>query len=415
MTAELFLLISLLVFCLILSLAYSSSETSLTTLNKYKAKKTTKSRFLRSLLSSATNNPSRTISTILVGNNIVNIAASSLTTLIAIELYGLGGVAVFIASLTVFMIFFCEILPKNYALRNANRMAPMAALVVFLTYSLLKPIVYTIDSINSFIFRKIHAKDEWGVEEFRQLLLKNQGILNSSQLRLLLLSILDLSEKRVKDVMTPWNSVPKLVVDDTPETIPQKIHMLEDSLVTVVDTDGASVLGFVDVKKNHLSLMNIPSKSYFKRLIRPAHYLPESALLLNCLEKMIANKHPSMSLVVDEYGEIQGAISFHSIIFEITGDLHPESRENKVGFFNEYANVYVLKGNAQILDVNKRFGLELPTTGPKTLNGLILEELETLPEGNVCLQIENYRVETVHIDASRHSVQKAEISVHEDE
>ena len=186
-------------------------------------------------------------------------------------------------------------------------------------------------------------KTRWGVEEFRQLLLKNQGILNSSQLRLLLLSILDLSEKRVKDVMTPWNAVAKLVLDDNLETIPQKIHTLEDILVTVMHPDGQSVLGFVDVKKNHLSLMNIPSKSYFKRLIRPAHYLPESALLLRCLEKMIANKHPSMSLVVDEYGEIQGAISFHSIIAEITGDLHPESRENKVDFLMNTAMSMSLK------------------------------------------------------------------------
>ncbi|QCU89634.1 HlyC/CorC family transporter [Thiomicrorhabdus sediminis] len=413
------ILFGILILLIILSALFSSSETSMMALNRYRLKHQAKqghkgAQLAQNLLQS----PDRLLGVILLGNNFVNIFASSIATIIAMKLIGESGIALAAGLLTFVILVFAEVAPKTLAAIYPEKIAYPAAFILTPLLKLLSPLVWLVNFFaNGFLrlFRvDIRNTDDSGLSHAELETLINEATSQlPDQYRSMLSSVLQLEKVTVEDVMIPKQDMYAVNIEQPIEDILRDIQRSPYTRVPLyrgsLDED---LIGIVNLRRALPVLMRdeVTLKDIVK-LTRPAYFIPEMTALSVQLRKFNEQKR-RMALIVDEYGDLQGMLTMEDLLEEIVGKLSTDAKakpmEETVAL-NEDGSM-TIDASEFIRDLNKEYDLSLPTDGPKTLNGLIQEELESLPSPGTCIKIEEYVLEVVQTSSS--AIEEVKLSIY---
>jgi Mg2+/Co2+ transporter CorB len=399
-------LFGLLIALLLLSAFFSGSETALVSLNRYqlrhKARQGHRGARLADML---LQRPDRLIGLILLGNNLVNFSAASLVAIIAFQMGGEPAVALGTLMLTLVVLIFSEAAPKTLAALHPERLAFPAAIIYYPLLKITYPIVWLTNVASNgvlFLFGVRSGDTELQPltrEELRTVVHEAGGRI-SGRYQQMLLSILDLEKVTVDDVMVPHNEIIGIDLDDEIEEIEAIISKSEHTRLPVYEDNVDNVVGILHLRR----LANLAPRSFDKTSIRSLldepYFVPEATPLSTQLVQF-QRRRERVALVVDEYGDIQGIVTLEDILEEIVGEFTTDPADQIEDVVREGPDSFLVSGTANIRELNRAQGWELPTDGPKTLNGLILELLETIPEPSTCLKISGYPLEIVASDENR--------------
>jgi len=407
------LLFGLLIVLLILSAFFSSSETALMSLNRYqlrhRAKKGQRSaRVAERLLE----RPDRLIGLILLGNNAVNLAAAAIVTIIALQLGGESAVFVGTIVLTLVVLIFGEVAPKTIAALHPSRIALPASLVYAPLLKVVYPAVWLINLLANGVLRLFGVRPDrvpphlLSAEELRTVVAE-AGVMVPRRHQRMLLSVLDLDAITVDDVMVPRQEIVGIDLErDWAENL-ALIQSTEHNRLPVYRDDIDNIIGvvrtrelFADLAKGTLTPQRLLEHT------REPYFVPEGTPLNKQLLNFQQQKRRS-AFVVDEYGDIQGLITTEDILREIVGDLDSEPVLAEIGVTRESDHSYLVDASANIRRLNRLMSWDLPTDGPKTLNGLIIEKLETIPRPGTSLTVNGYPIEI--LDATEHAIKQVRV------
>ncbi len=395
------LLFTVLLILILLSGFFSSSETSMMALNRYRLKHLVRHKHRGAIQASRLlKRPDRLIGLILIGNNFVNIAASALATVIAIRLWGNAGIAAATAMLTLVILIFAEVTPKTLAALHPERIAFPAAYILRPLLWLCFPLVWLVNFIANQMLRlfgvQVDATDTDNItrEELRTVV-NEAGAFIPQRHQSMLLSILDLEKVTVEDIMVPRNEIYGINLSDDMETILRQIHNSQHTWLPIFKENINNILGFLHLRK---AIYFLSRKEFTRADIMQAaqepYFIPESTPLNTQLMNFQQQKR-RIGLVVDEYGDIQGIATLEDILEEIVGEFTTDAAANSKDIHPQEDGSYIIDGSASIRDINKALDWDLPTTGPKTLNGLIVESLESIPSASIAFKINEYYIETL--------------------
>ncbi len=399
-------LISVLVVLLLLSAFFSGSETALMSLNRYQLRHKAReghrgARLAEKLLQ----RPDRVIGLILLGNNLVNFSAASLVAIIALRLGGEPAVALGTVLLTLTVLIFSEAAPKTLAALHPERLAFPASLVYYPLLKIVYPLVWlTSVAANGVLFLfGVRASDtelQALTREELRTVVREAGSRISNRYQQMLISILDLEKVTVDDVMVPHNEIIGIDLDDDEETIQRIITETEHTRLPVYRDTIDKVIGVLHMRR----LANLAHQS-FKRdeliaLLEEPYFVPEGTPLSTQLVQF-QRRRQRIAMVVDEYGDIQGVVTLEDILEEIVGEFTTDPGDEDDDVIREGTDSWLVDGGVNIRELNRSQNWELPTEGPKTLNGLIVELLETIPAPTTCLKVSGYPIEIVETDDNR--------------
>jgi len=399
-------LFGLLFVLLLLSAFFSGSETALVSLNRYQLRhKAREGHRGARLADKLLQRPDRLIGLILLGNNLVNFSAASLVAIIALEIGGEPAVALGTLLLTLVVLIFSEAAPKTMAALHPERLAFPAALIYYPLLKITYPIVWLTNVASNGVLyllgvRTAGAELQPLTREELRTVVHEAGSRISGRYQQMLLSILDLEKVTVDDVMVPHNEIVGIDLTDEIGEIEGIISRSEHTRLPVYEDDVDKVVGILHLRR----LANMAPRSFDKTSIRELldepYFVPEGTPLSKQLVQF-QRRRERVALVVDEYGDIQGIVTLEDILEEIVGEFTTDPADQIEDVVREGADSFLVNGTANIRELNRAQGWELPTDGPKTLNGLILELLETIPEPSTCLKISGYPLEIVASDGNR--------------
>tara|TARA_B100001113_G_scaffold66438_1_gene51113 strand:- start:12033 stop:13286 length:1254 start_codon:yes stop_codon:yes gene_type:complete len=401
--SSLILLISTLVFLLILSGFFSGSETGMMAANKIKLKnlsKKSKNSAKRAL--ELLKKPDQLLSAILVGNNFANILASAIVTIIMIDYFG-GNVLLGSIILTIVILIFSEITPKTIAAIKPESIATRSSFLLKILVYIFKPLIFLTNLISSYILKlfKLNAKDaslndNLNTEELRTLL-DESGDLIPKTYRKMLSSVLGMEELVVEDIMLPTAEVIGININGGHDEAIKIIESTEYSRLPVFDDSIEKIIGILHLKDSHTFLEALELNESLNKVLKKAYYASQSTQLMKQLKEFISNDE-SIAFVVDEYGEIQGLISIEDIFKEIVGKFGSDKDELEREFVKLDDGSILTDGNSRIRELNNYIGWNIPEYNSKTINGLITEQLDQIPQASLCLEIEKYRFEIMELD-----------------
>ena len=357
--------------------------------------------------------PDRLIGVILIGNNFVNIFASAIATVIAVRLWGDAGIAIATAGLTIIILIFAEVTPKTLAALHPEKIAFPASYLLTPLLKLLYPFVWVVNIITNGILKLLGIQVDssnnhhLSNEELRTLVNEAGAFLPKSK-QSMLLGVLELTDVTVEDVMVPRSDIHGIDLEQDIDTILDTLANASHTRLPVYEGDINQVVGTLHMR-SLCKLVQQPSisKASLLQMIDEPYFVPESTpLQTQLLNFQKDNRH--MGLVVDEYGDIQGLATLEDILEEIVGEFSEAQRDDGREINEQQDGTHIIEGSAFIRDINKSLDWQLPTDGPKTLNGLVMEILEAIPEANVCLEVDGYRIETLQI--SDNQIKSARIS-----
>lgn len=394
------ILFSVLGLLLLLSAFFSGSETALMTLNRYRLQHLVKQKHKGAIRASRLLlRPDRLIGLILLGNNFVNILASSLATVIAIRIAGEQGIAIAAALLTLVVLIFSEVTPKTLAAIKPEVLAFPAAWIYTPLLKLFYPIVWIVNLVANLLLRLfgVHVtknqQDTLDKDELKSILADTDHIM-PARYQNMLLGILDLESATVKDIMTPRNEVVGIDLDDSMEEICEQIRRSPHTRLPVFKTSIDRVIGFLHLR-TVLALLNeddFDKKKITDSLIKPS-FIPVSTSLHKQMQSFKAQRL-RIGLVVDEYGDVQGLVTLDDLLQEIVGELITEEANVK----EQVDGSYLVDASVTVRELNRITHWSLPTEGPKTLNGLIIEFMETIPDPGTSLKLHGYLLEIIECD-----------------
>ena len=389
-----------LLILLIVSGFFSGSETGMMALNRYRLrhqrKKSSGARRAAKLLAT----PDKLIGLILIGNNAVNILAAIIANMLAIIYVGPAAAPwVATATLTILVLVFSEITPKSIAAQNPEWFAFKASHVLRPLLYFLSPLVWIINKLTNGLISllgfdpKKNRDDGLDTEELKSVVDISGDKISDNHQRMLK-GILDLENVTIEDIMIPRNEIVGLDLESPVELLKPQIVNAQFSRLPIYVGDINNVLGVFHLRKRYQLLRsNSLTHEKIKRFCEEPYFVPEStSLITQLLNFQKSSKRYAM--VVDEYGEVQGLVTLEDILEEIVGDFtsHDLDHDQEISLLTD--DSYSIDGSVTIREINKTTGWNLPTTGPKTLNGLVLEELERIPDGNVSFQLREYKFET---------------------
>lgn len=344
------------------------------------------------------------LSVILIGNNVVNTIVPVLLGAIALHAFGNNATVLSISTgvSAVLIIIFCEITPKVIGATFPERIAMWVSWIIKPLTVLLKPIMWLINVFVSALLKllRINTKDtkhsQMTRDELRSVLLESHFIPHKH--RNILLNFFNLEEIQVDDVMTPRARVEVL---DLSRPIDEVIHQLETcyhNKLPVFDEDSDKIIGILAVRKA-LSLLGDEelTHEHFREILSPSYFIPSGTPVLQQLQYFQENQE-RIGLVVDEYGVVQGIVTIEDILEELIGEFTTSLPDlaTKTKWLPD--NTYIADGTATLRDLNRLLGLDLPLDGPKTLNGLLLEYLEDIPDNDVSVRLEGVVMEITQVD-----------------
>ncbi len=400
-------LFGVLVVLLLLSAFFSGSETALMRLNRYQMRHKAKAghrgaRLAETLLK----RPDRLIGLILLGNNLVNFSAASLVAIIALKMGGQPAVALGTLILTLVVLIFSEAAPKTLAALHPERIAFPAALIYYPLLKITYPIVWLINIASNGVLYLFGVRESDANahsltrEELRTVVFEATARI-SQKYRSMLISILDLEKVTVDDVMVPHNEIVGIDLDDSNEEIVAVIEKSEHTRLPVYRDNIDNVIGLLHLRRlANIAHLQEFDKSVIEELVIEPYYVPEGTPLSTQLVQF-QKLRQRIALVVDEYGDIQGIVTLEDILEEIVGEFTTDPSSDDRDIVRESQNTFLVSGTANIREMNRAMDWTLPTDGPKTLNGLIVEYLETIPEPGTGLKIDGYPIEIVETNENR--------------
>lgn len=399
-------LLSLLVVLLLLSAFFSGSETALMSLNRYRLRHKAReghrgARIAEQLLS----RPDRLLGLILLGNNLANFSAASLVAVIAFKIGGQPAVAIGTLFLTLAVLIFSETAPKTLAALHPERLAFPAAMIYYPLLKIAYPIVWLINAASNGVLLLFGVRDKGNDlqslsrEELRTVV-HEAGSRISSRYRQMLLSILDLEKVTVDDVMVPHNEIVGIDLDDDDDDIENTIAASQYTRLPVYRDNIDEVIGILHLRRlANLSHRKI-SKDALQQMLTEPYFVPEGTPLSTQLVQF-QRRGERIAMIVDEYGDIQGVVTLEDILEEIVGEFTTDPANDENDVVKDGPDTYIVNATANIRELNRSQDWELPTGGPKTLNGLIVELLETIPKPTTCLNISGYPIEIIETDDNR--------------
>ena len=394
------LLVGLLGLLLILSAFFSGTETALMSLNRYRLRHRARSGHRGARLAEALlRRPDRLIGLILLGNNLVNISAASLVTLISLRLGGEAAIAIGTGLLTLVILIFAEVAPKTLAALHPERVALPAAFIYYPLLRLLYPFVWATNLLANAVLRLFGVRHDdvqthsLSSEELRTVV-NEAGAMISRRYRRMLTSILDLEKVTVDDIMVPHNEIIAIDLEEPMARILDQIQESQHTRLPAYRDSIDNVVGVLHIRRLVTALRrktDLTREDLVEALQEP-YYVPEGTPLSIQLVQFQQRKR-RLALVVDEYGDIQGMVTLEDILQEIVGEFRTVPSDQHPDLQPDGAGGWIIDGGANVRELNRLLGWQLPTDGPKTLNGLILETLETIPEPGTRLELNDYPVE----------------------
>ncbi|WP_413283759.1 HlyC/CorC family transporter [Vibrio sp. MA40-2] len=403
------ILFAILACLIIISGYFSGSETGMMSLNRYRLKHLAGqghkgAKRVEKLLA----RPDRLIGLILIGNNLVNILASAIATILGIRLFGNVGVAIATGLLTLVVLVFAEVTPKTLAALYPERVAYASSIFLNVLMKLLSPLVILVNLITNGVLllmgiKADHAaQDHLSSDELRTVVNEAGGLIPRRH-QDMLVSILDLEHVTVNDIMVPRNEITGIDINDDWKSIVRQLTHSPHGRVVLYRDQIDEVVGMLRLREAYRLMLekNEFTKETLLRAADEVYFIPEATPLNVQLLKFQRNKE-RIGLIVDEYGDIIGLITLEDILEEIVGEfttsIAPSLSEE---ITPQGDGSFLIEGSANIRDINKGLKWTLPTDGPRTLNGLILEHLEDIPESKVSIEIEKHLMEIVEFTENK--------------
>ena len=392
------ILIAALVVLIILSACFSGSETGMMALNRYRLRHLAGSGHRGARRASRLlERPDRLIGLILLGNNFVNIAASSLATVIALRLLGEAGIALAAGLLTLVILIFAEVAPKTYAALHPERVAFPAAHVLTALLVVFQPLVVAVNWMANGVLRLLRLspsgadRDSLSREELRTVVAE-AGALIPRRHRQMLMSILDLEKVTVDDIMIPRQEINAIDLDDPPSEILEQIMHTQHTRIPLYRGDINEIEGILHLRRVVAPPREEGLAEYLRTQASEPYFIPAgTALSVQLLNFQRA--HQRIGLIVDEYGEIEGLATLEDLLEEIVGQFTTDPTDHSSEVHPQTDGTYLVDGSANVRELNRAMHWELPTEGPKTMNGLIIEHLGAIPEPGTSLMITGYPIE----------------------
>ena len=401
-TISLTSLFSILIFLIILAAFFAAAETSMMALNRYRlrhlAKQNNRSaKRAEDLLK----RPDKLIGMILICNTCIIELLPVVATLIALRLWGEGSVLAATAILIIVVLILCEIMPKTLAALYPEKIALPATWLLTPLQLILQPVVWLLNGIVNKLTKTFGVdinesrQDHLSAEELHTLV--RDGALLPQRRRGMLLSILDLEKSQVDDIMIPRNDVIGININEDIDTIIEQISTSQHTRLPVFKDDINDIIGILHMRNLSRFLhLEEPTKQELLKLCQQPYFIPESTPLHTQLFNFQKSKE-RIGLVVDEYGDVLGIVTLEDILEEIVGQFTSDFANTTQDITPEKDGSYIIAGSANLREINRTLKWNLPSRGTKTLNGLIMEMLEDIPESSVCLQIDDYLIELLQI------------------
>ncbi|CRY22179.1 DUF21 domain-containing protein [Yersinia enterocolitica] len=397
-------LIIILVIMVVVSAYFSASETGMMTLNRYRLRHLSKqgnraARRVEKLL----RRPDRLISLVLIGNNLVNILASALATIVGIRLYGNAGVAIATGVLTFVVLIFAEVMPKTIAALYPERVAFPSSVLLAPLQKIMLPLVWLLNTITRGLMRlcgirgNVHSSDAVSKDELRSIVNESHSQI-SRRNQDMLISVLDLEKVTVSDIMVPRNEVVGIDINDDWKSIIRQLTHSPHGRIVLYRQSLDDAIGMLRVREAY-RLMTEKKEFNKENLLRAAdeiYFIPEGTPLNVQLVKFQRNKE-KVGMIVDEYGDIQGLVTVEDILEEIVGDFTTSMSPSLAEEVNPQSDGSVLiDGSANVRELNKAFNWSLPIEA-RTINGMLLEELEEIPQVNAQVRVGNYLIDVLDV------------------
>ncbi len=400
-TSTLFIILGVLVFC---SAYFSATETGMMSVNPYRLKHLSNenhagAKRVTELLSRR----DRLIGLILVGNNLVNIAASAIGTVIGMRLYGDFGIAVATVVLTLIILIFGEVTPKTLAALHPERVVYPSSILLKPLMRVMYPLVWLVNWICNNLLKILgvsaeqHHGHSLSSEKLRTVV-HEAGALLPLQHQNMLVGVLDLENATVEDIMIPRNELIGIDINDEWKDIVRQLANTQHSRILLYRDSIDDALGFLHTRDvMRLVLKEQLTKATLLRSVNDIYFIPEGTPLNTQLVKFQSSKE-RIGLVVDEYGDIQGLVTLEDILEEVVGEFTTHiAEQNSEEIAPQPDGSFLVDGSINLRDLNREMQLNFPTDGPKTLNGLVLEYLEEIPQANVSLKLLGYPLEIVEV------------------
>ena len=401
------ILFSVLFGLIIVSACTSSAETALMSINRYRMNHLARQGHGGAMRAAALlERPDRLIGLVLLGNNLVNIAASAVATVIGIRLLGDLGVLISTVVLTIIVLIFSEVTPKTLAAIHPERVAYPASYVLMPLQRVIWPLIWVINLACNGILKifGVSATDaathSLSSEELRTVVTE-AGALIPQRHQQMLLSILDMEKAAVEDIMVPRNEIVGIDISkEWPDILEQLAHN-QHTRLPLFDGSIDDIKGIVHMRRM-LALVseNNLSRDTLLSLTRDPYFVPEGTPLNQQLLNF-QNQKRRIGFVVDEYGDIQGLVTLEDILEEIVGEFTTDPATRVKNVYMDSDGSYLVEGTVTLRALNRAMGWKLPVDGPRTINGLITEQLETIPQAGTRLKIDKYVIEIAQTRANR--------------
>jgi len=345
--------------------------------------------------------PDRLIGLILLGNNLVNILAASIATVIAMRRFGDNGIWISTLMMTVIVLIFAEVAPKTVAALHPERVAFPASYILVVLLKLLNPIVWLVNSFANLLLRPFGVKtdvvalERLNRDELRTLFTEGGHISDDHQR--MLVNILDLEQASIEDVMVPRGEIVGIDLDDDWTDILSQLTQTVYTRLPVYRESIDNVVGLLHIR-TIISKLSLGGLSFedLQRSVRRPYFVPEGTSLTRQLLEF-QGKERRMALVVDEYGDIQGLVTLDDILEEIVGEFTPEGRGRSRTMRRLDDGNYLVDGSTSVRTLNRRLEWDLPFDEAHTLGGLLIEEMELIPEGKCSIKIGTHIMTIVDI------------------
>ena len=397
-------LLLILILLLVLSAFFSGSETALMSVNKYKLKHRVKKKDVSALkVNYLLNNPDKTLGLILLLNIFVNILASAITTLIAIELYGDKGIAIAAGVLTFIILVFSEVTPKTFASHYSDKIAYKISFFFYYSLKVFNPIVKFINFFSKLILmifgfdkKKIHH-DDLSNEEIKTIIQESSNKITENYEEMIL-NLLDLQKVTVEHAMIPKNDIEGLDINDDEKNINSKLIDVKHTRLPVYSQTLNNLKGFIN-KKHVPALLKENSTINADQLVSclsEPYYIPEDTSLLSQLI-IFKKEKKRIGCVVDEYGDIKGILTLDDILEEIVGEYNADyQKKNLIKHISKYK--IEVNGSVQLREINKILTINLSESSITTINGYILESLQEIPEVGMTFKKDNTIIEVIEVN-----------------
>ncbi len=377
-----------------LSAFFSSAETAYSTVNRVR---------MRTLSQEDNKGASRVLgildqygkmlSAILIGNNIVNLSASSVATTFAINLWGSRAVGIVTGVLTFIVLMFGEILPKTWAMQNSEQITLVYSRIIRMLMTILTPVIFLIDKISNWILRLLHISSEGNNFSITEKELKtyvdvsHEGGVIESEERELIYNVFDFGDRVAKDIMIPRIQMTTIALNATYQEVLSTFQASMFTRIPVYDNDPDNIIGLINIKD--FILVKDKEKFQIKKILRQAYYTYEYKNVSDLLME-IREKSYNIAFVLSEYGTTVGMITMEDIIEELVGEIRDEYDEDEAELIQQVNDdSYLVEGGMKLDDINDALNIELESEDYDSIGGLMIERLERLPENKETILLEN--------------------------